>query len=122
MYCLKCGSQNDDSALKCLNCGALIQNTGTATASSNQHISSHLAPAIIVTLLCCIPFGIPAIVFAAQVSGKLAAGDYKGAARASRNAKIWCWIAFAAGLMIVVLGILAAIAIPQFNAYRMRAL
>jgi len=39
--------------------------------------------AILCTLFCCLPFGIVAIVFAAQVDGKLAAGDYNGAVYSS---------------------------------------
>lgn len=121
MYCSKCGTQNDDNAFKCVNCGAIIQKLDPATSSSAQQVSSHLAWAIIVTLLCCLPFGIPAIVFAAQVNGKLAKGDHEGAVRASRNAKIWCWVAFATGFVAFFLGILSAIAIPQFAAYRVRS-
>lgn len=121
MFCSKCGTQNEDNAFKCVNCGAILQNTGTATASSPQHVSSHLVWAILVTLLCCLPFGIPAIVFAAQVNGKLAKGDHEGAVRASRNAKIWCWVAFATGFIVFFFGILAAIAVPQFAAYRVRS-
>jgi hypothetical protein len=84
-------------------------------------VSSHLAWAILVTLFCCLPFGIPAIVFAAQVNGKQAKGDYEGAVKASRNAKIWCWVAFATGLVVFLIGMLAAIAIPQFAAFRVRS-
>ena len=54
--------------------------------------------AILVTLCCCVPFGIPAIVFAAQVNGKLEAGDLAGALESSRKAKMWSGIAFGAGL------------------------
>lgn len=120
MYCKKCGFENDDNAFKCSKCGEVIQQTGNAKIPSSQQVSSHLAPAILVTIFCCIPFGIPAIVFAAQVNGKLAAGDYAGALKASGNAKIWCWVAFAVGIVFTI-GMLASIAIPQFATYRMRA-
>jgi len=121
MYCSKCGTQNDDNAFRCVNCGSVIQKIDPVTISHAQHVSSHLAWAILVTLFCCLPFGIPAIVFAAQVNGKLTKGDYEGAVKASRNAMIWCWVAFATGLIVFIFGILAAIAIPQFAAYRTRA-
>ena len=87
MYCSKCGTQNDDNAFKCVRCGEVIQGTGPSMAPPGQKVSSHLAPAIIVTLLCCLPFGIVAIVYAAQVNGKLNAGDYTGALNASHKAK-----------------------------------
>jgi hypothetical protein len=56
-----------------------------------------------------VPFGIPAIVFAAQVNGKLAAGDYTGAVETSKKAKMWCWIAFGAGFAFVIISIAFAI-------------
>ncbi len=70
-------------------------------------VPSYLVQSILVTLCCCLPLGIPAIVFAAQVNGKLKAGDIAGAEEASRKAKMWCWIAF--GLGIVANIIVAAI-------------
>ncbi len=54
----------------------------------------------ILTLFCCWPLSIVAIVFAAQVNGKLAGGDYAGAVQASKQAKMWCWISFGIGLAI----------------------
>ncbi|HPQ41635.1 MAG TPA: CD225/dispanin family protein [bacterium] len=63
------------------------------------HISNYLVPSILVTLFCCLPLGIPAIVFAAQVNGKVQAGDIQGAQESSRKAKMFCWISFAAGLV-----------------------
>src|SRR5258708_7411217 len=65
---------------------------------SRPSIQNYLVPAILATICCCLPFGIPAIVFAAQVNSKLAAGDVAGAQESSRKAKMWCWIALAAGL------------------------
>lgn len=65
---------------------------------SNQ-VPNYLPQAILVTLFCCIPFGIVAIVYAAQVNTKLQLGDYEGAVAASGNAKKWCWISFIAGLI-----------------------
>ena len=62
-------------------------------------IPNYMIWAILITiasvLFCCIIGTIPgviAIVFAAQVNTKLAAGDEPGAWIASRRAKLWCWI------------------------------
>ncbi|HUP47556.1 MAG TPA: CD225/dispanin family protein [Thermoanaerobaculia bacterium] len=60
-------------------------------------VPNYLVPAILVTLCCCVPFGIVAIVYAAQVNSKLAAGDLPGAVDASNKAKMWSWIAFGVG-------------------------
>lgn len=61
--------------------------------------STYLAQAILVTVFCCQPLGIVAIVYAAQVNSKLTAGDYVGAADSSAKARIWCWVAFGAPLV-----------------------
>ena len=121
MYCSKCGTQNDDNAFRCVKCGVVIQSIEPSMTAPDQGVSSHLLPAIIVTLLCCLPFGIVAIVYAAKVKGRLNAGDYSGAIKASDRAKTWCWVALCSGVIYLIIGILAAIAIPQFNAYRTRS-
>lgn len=71
----------------------------------SRNVPNYLVPAILSTLCCCLPFGIVAIVYAAQVNGKLQAGDYAGAENASKNAKMWCWIAFGFGLASIVISI-----------------
>jgi hypothetical protein len=53
---------------------------------------NYLVWAILTTIFCCLPLGIASIVFAAQVNGKYAAGDYAGAKASSDKAKqfaIW---------------------------------
>jgi hypothetical protein len=60
---------------------------------------NYLVPSILATLCCCLPAGVAAIVFAAQVNSKWAAGDYAGARRASENAKQWAWISFGLGIV-----------------------
>jgi hypothetical protein len=62
-------------------------------------VPNRLVPAILCTIFCCLPFGIPAIVFAAQVNSKLQAGDVSGAMESSRKARTWCWIAFWLGMI-----------------------
>jgi hypothetical protein len=69
-------------------------------------IPNYLVFAILATVFCCLPTGIAAIVYAAQVNGKLQAGDVLGAQAASKNAKMWCWISFGIGLATTVLSIL----------------
>ncbi len=65
-----------------------------------------LAFAIVTTVLCCPPFGIVAIVFAAQINSKLAMGDYLGAAESARKSKMWSWIGLGCGLVVTILYIL----------------
>ena len=59
----------------------------------------------IIALVCCGGvFAIPAIVYAAQVNSKLAAGDYQGAVESSNNAKKWLIIAVCIGLVCCGIG------------------
>jgi len=67
---------------------------------------NYLAWAIISTILCCLPFGIVSIIYAAQVNSKWASGDVSGAQQSSKNAKTWAWISFAAGLLGIVFWII----------------
>ena len=66
-------------------------------------IPSYLPQAILVTIFCCLPFGIVSIVYAAQVNGKVAAGDIDGARDASEKAKTWAWVALGFGLLPVAI-------------------
>lgn len=63
---------------------------------------NYLVWAILTTILCCLPFGIVSIIYAAQVNSKWMAGDYTGAQNSSKNAKIWAWVSFGVGILAVV--------------------
>ncbi len=79
------------------------------TSNPNQEIPNYLWQSIVVTIFCCWPLGIPAIVFAAKVDGLKARGDIAGAMAASANAKRWTWIAFGLGLTAIVIYIIVMI-------------
>lgn len=64
---------------------------------------NHLVWAILSTLFCCLPLGIAAIVFAAQVNAKWTAGDVAGAQAASEKAKKFSLWATIIGLVFLVL-------------------
>ena len=106
MYCTKCGAQNEDVARVCVRCGAALGQIRAYQSYPQTVVPTYLAQAILVTLFCCLPFGIPAIVFAAQVNSKLTGGDYAGALESSRKAKTWCWVAFCVGLPLQILVII----------------
>ncbi len=101
MFCRKCGEQNADSSLTCSRCGEPLTRPAPAAAPA-QTVPSHLAPAILVTLFCCLPFGVVAIVYAAQAMSKSGVGDYAGATVAARSAKLWCWLSFGAGIVVII--------------------
>ena len=60
-------------------------------------VPNYLIPAII-SLFCCLPLGIVGVIFAAQVNGKVAAGDIQGAMESSRKAKLFSYIGLGLGL------------------------
>ena len=106
MFFTKCGKENEANATLCVACGeALTQAQPQAAAAPAQptQVPNYLVQAILVTIFCCLPFGIVAIVFAAQVNGKLQAGDISGAMESSRKAKMWSWLGFGIGLGFGVL-------------------
>ena len=75
----------------------------TTSPTARPQVPTYLVPAILCTLFCCLPFGVPAIVYAAQVSSKLSAGDVPGAQTASKNARTWCWVAFGVGVVWTII-------------------
>ena len=97
MFCTSCGNHLPAGATVCPNCGARV--IVPAAFPAPPKIDNYLVPSILVTFCCCLPLGIVAIVFAAQANSKLAVGDYAGAQDSARNAKLWTWIAFGAGLL-----------------------
>src|SRR5215211_7476714 len=82
------------------------------SGASAASVPNYLVLAII-SLFCCTPLGIVAIIFAAQVNGKVAAGDIAGATDASKKAKMFSYISIGLGLagilcyvlFIVIMGI-----------------
>ena len=62
-----------------------------------------LVESILVTLFCCLPFGIVGIINASSVNTKWAQGDYAGAQEASANAGKWTKIGLFVGVGVTVL-------------------
>lgn len=122
IYCPECGAQISDTASFCPQCGKPISKhmapaaktpvttVQTPPSSSKVCPETHLAKAIVVTILCCWPIGIPAIVNAAAVSNEFVSGNYDVAVQKSENAKKWCNYTIIAGVVFWVLYI-AVIAI-----------
>ena len=78
MYCTSCGSQNDDDARFCKDCGRAMassaqaaerfepmSSSGIGDPTPTPHVPNYLVQAILVTIFCCLPFGIASIVYAA---------------------------------------------------------
>lgn len=82
------------------------QYAGTQPAASEPCPPTNLVWAIITTVLCCIPTGIVAIVYALKVSRKYNEGDIEGAKRASETGAWWCIITIILGLLYVPLALM----------------
>lgn len=65
-----------------------------------------LVESILVTILCCLPFGIVGIVQASRVESAFYANRFEEAERASREAKRWTmlgfWIGLGVGLLYLI--------------------
>lgn len=70
-----------------------------------QEPENYLVWAILVTVLCCLPFGIVSIVYSNKVSGLWAQGRYAEAQEASNNAKKWAIIGAVVGAAAAVIGV-----------------
>ena len=68
------------------------------SAPPTYQIPTYLAQSILVTLCCCLPVGIPAIVYASRIDNLMRMGQYAEAQECSRKAKMWCWISFGIGI------------------------
>ena len=122
MFCPQCGATNVDNAVVCAQCCRNFETGATQTSTAGAPtplpipgtvippgtaVPNYLAFAVLSTIFCCIPAGIPAIVYSSQVNSKLMTGDLAGAQAASTNAKLWCWISFGLGLATIGLCVLA---------------
>jgi hypothetical protein len=65
--------------------------------------NNNLILAIFATLCCCVPSGIAAIVYAAQVDSKWSSGDYAGAQHSADESKKWSYISIGLGLVFSVI-------------------
>ncbi|MFM2037207.1 MAG: hypothetical protein RL432_146 [Bacteroidota bacterium] len=117
--CQKDREQRFQSCLDCINAlenSISIENnrkepenskTVIADRPSNENLQdqrkppkSYLVTSVIVTLLCCMPFGIIGVINAGKVESLFKKGDYEGAKAASNKARRWTLIGFVLGLIL----------------------
>lgn len=117
--CDNCGKEIHEGFEACWNCG--ISRNGPAAAEqqtsedagevapgqTTDGVRTYLTEAILVTIFCCTPFGIVAIVYAAMAKGKLEAGDYAGASELANKAKTWCLVSLILGMVAIAIYVLS---------------
>jgi hypothetical protein len=75
-----------------------------------QQPDSNLVWGILCAVLCCLPFGIVSIVYAAKVSGLWTQGRYAEAQKASADAKKWAIWGAVAGVIVGIIYAIIAVA------------
>ncbi len=88
--------------------GAPSYGTGV-TGPTGTRPDPWLWQSIVATVLCCLPFGIAGIVFAAQSQSAWNAGDAATAARKAKQARTWTLAAVGVGVVFIVLWLLAVL-------------
>ena len=123
MKCSYCKGKNPKGRTICISCGGLLESDTEAGEYTDEvtdtddvsdkasyvvpvHVSDYLVQAILITVCCCLPFGIVAIVYAARVKAFLLGGQIAMAEEASEKAKMWCWVGFGIGIVFYSLYIL----------------
>ena len=121
-FCTQCGQPIPDGSRFCTNCGAPVpeeprveqtyaqpdpmmnqpEPSPAKSQPSYMKPKSYLALSILATIFCCLPFGIPAIVFSAKVDNLWNAGQYQAAEDSSRKARTWMLVSVIVGLVWII--------------------
>jgi hypothetical protein len=106
MFCKSCGAEISDQADVCLKCGVKVNKENAAAVSNSQQPpKTWLVQSILVTIFCCLPFGIAGIINALKVESAFNAGNIEEANRRSAQAGKWTKLAFWLGLAVIIIDI-----------------
>ena len=125
MICKNCGAPISENHQFCPECGEKITiemgeinpNSQVSPQPTHSQIppENYLIWAILATIFCCWPFGIPAIINASKVDSAFNRGDYAGAKEYSRNAKKWTIVSAVVGCTVVLLYIIFIVAMMMLG-------
>lgn len=82
----------------------ISQTPPPVNSNDEQCPDNYLVWAILSTILCCWPLGIPAIVNATKVEKLWNEGNKEEAKQKSEKTKIWCFIALGGGVLSAIIG------------------
>ena len=116
MFCKNCGAELPEGSRFCTSCGCdqtVNPVVGQYNAAAHgERPSTYLLLSILVTIFCCVPFGIVGIVYAAKVDSYWNSGRYEEARDFSRKARTWSllglfsmlllWLAY---IILIVAGV-----------------
>ena len=112
MICSRCHHPNPDGASTCANCGNVLIVTMPTPPAGMHSVPNHLVWAILMTLFCCLPGGIVALVYASRVDALMSGRQFDAAREASDKARFWCLVSlftpilgFAAYLLLIAFGL-----------------
>lgn len=106
--CPRCQASIPAGVHYCPNCGAPAVPPQPENAPP---IKNYMTEAILVTLFCCLPFGVVAIINASQVEGHQRSGNYHAALTAADTAakyvrwSLLSWVALVAVYLVAILGL-----------------
>lgn len=109
MFCRNCGARIPDGTNFCPYCGSNQTAAGPDPLVRHQQgekPSTYLVLSIIVTILCCLPFGIIGIIYASKVDSCWNAGNFDDARENSRKAKTWALAGLVLGFVTYLIYIL----------------
>lgn len=110
MFCSKCGTEIADGVQFCPNCGNQLNTPVAAGNGTVEKINTWLIPAILATVLCCLPFGIVSIVYAVGANTEISNRNFELAKQKAAKAKTWFWVSFACGFLGSLFYIICAVA------------
>ncbi len=87
---------------------------------AGQAPNNYLVWSILVTIFCCLPFGIVAIVKSSQVNGLWAQGRYAEAQASADSAKKWVVWSVVAGVIVIIINLIL-VAMGAYNAQETNA-
>ena len=82
--------------------------TPPPSSGAPASVPNYMVPSII-SLFCCLPLGIVAIIFAARVNGQVQSGDTAGALDSSRKAKMFSYIGLILGLIWIAIWVIMTV-------------